>query len=133
VIPSSIFRHRPDMLQDQEVYEGVMQLDTLLAHHKAGVPGLTTFAKKFPVDPAIIEEVCVEHFSRPSEEELAILCASGAQWLFENDKNRANRTKFKTWVGVVRTRIKKATTYTFPTPAQWLSIYCPPSIGLLPL
>lgn len=131
MIPLSITSHRPDILQDKEMYEGVMQLELLLAYHKAGEKNLDPIAKRFPVDPVIIEEVVMEHKSSPSEEELEILCASGAQHLFENQKpGKTMRTSFRSWKKVVRTRLKKAM-LVFPTPAQWLSMNTP-GIGLYP-
>ena len=121
--PTDIFHHRPDILQDQPMYEGLMQLQLLLAHHKAGETNLDPVARRFPVDPAIIEELVTESFMSPSEEELEILCASGAQFMFKNQKGgKTVRHSFKGWKRVVRTRLKKAITYCFPTPAQWLSI-----------
>ena len=129
--PQSIFTHRPDLLHNPEVYEGVMQLDLLLAHLKAGEDNVQALAKDYPVDPATIEEVVSEHYSSPSEEELSIMVASGAWFMFKQPLEPKNvRQPVTTWKRVVRTRLTKARLI-FPTPAQWLSIYTA-GIGLLP-
>jgi hypothetical protein len=129
--PQSIFTHRPDLLHDQEVYEGVMQLDLLLAHLKAGEDNVQALAKDFPVDPAIIEEMVVESFSSPSEKELEVLVASGAWFMFKRPVDpKSVRQPIATWKQVVRTRLTKAQLI-FPTPARWLSI-ATAGIGLIP-
>jgi hypothetical protein len=131
VTPQSIFTHRPDLLHNQEVYEGVMQLDLLLAHLKAGEDNVTALAKDYPVDPSIIEEVVSEHYSSPSEKELEILVASGAWFMFKKPlEPKSARHPVAAWKRVVRTRLTKARLI-FPTPAQWLSIYTV-GIGLIP-
>lgn len=129
--PQSIFTHRPDLLHNQEVYEGVMQLDLLLAHLKAGEDNVAALAKDYPVDPAIIEDVVVESLSSPTEKELEILVASGAWFMFKRPVDpKSVRQPIATWKRVVRTRLTKARLI-FPTPAQWLSIYTV-GIGLIP-
>jgi hypothetical protein len=113
------------------VYEGVMQLDLLLAHLKAGEDNVTALAKDYPVDPSIIEEVVSEHYSSPSEKELEILVASGAWFMFKKPlEPKSARHPVAAWKRVVRTRLTKARLI-FPTPAQWLSIYTV-GIGLIP-
>ena len=108
-----------------------MQLDLLLAHLKAGEENVEALARQFPVDPATIEEVVSEHYSSPSEQELEILVASGAWYMFKQPlEPKSSRHPVTTWKRVVRTRLTKARLI-FPTPAQWLSIYTV-GIGLIP-
>jgi hypothetical protein len=117
--------HRPDIIQNPTLYEAMMTLDLLMAQLDAGVPQMETEARKWPVDPVLIEELVYESWCRPTIPELELLCASGAQFIFDTTqkrKEKKRRSNYKTWKNVVCTRLLKALCYKrcpiFLTPAQ---------------
>jgi hypothetical protein len=120
-----VVAHRPDIIQNPALYEAMMTLDLLLAQLDAGVPQMEVEARKWPVDPVLIEELVYESWRRPSFSELEILCASGAQFIFsttQQKKEKKRRSSYRVWKGVVCTRLLKALCYKrcpiFLTPAQ---------------